>query len=57
MNLCYAPLLDVYKEIEEEMEKEGNQFRVHYAKEVVGHLLLWIPTFFIDDILYGLIYT
>ena len=38
MKLCYAALLDVYKEIEEEMEKEGNQYRVHYAKEVVGHL-------------------
>ncbi|CBI31311.3 unnamed protein product, partial [Vitis vinifera] len=35
MKLCYAALLDVYKEIEEEMEKEGNQYRVHYAKEVM----------------------
>ncbi|KAL6316127.1 hypothetical protein AAG906_015957 [Vitis piasezkii] len=35
MKLCYAALLDVYKEIEEEMEKEGHQYRVHYAKEVM----------------------
>ncbi|XP_034675081.1 valencene synthase-like [Vitis riparia] len=35
MKLCYAVLLDVYKEIEEEMEKEGNQYRAHYAKEVM----------------------
>ncbi|KAL6311280.1 hypothetical protein AAG906_013230 [Vitis piasezkii] len=35
MKLCYVALLDVYKEIEEEMEKEGNQYRVHYAKEVM----------------------
>ncbi|KAJ9676225.1 hypothetical protein PVL29_024963 [Vitis rotundifolia] len=34
MKLSYMALLDVYKEIEEEMEKEGNQYRVHYAKEV-----------------------
>ncbi|KAL6311205.1 hypothetical protein AAG906_000393 [Vitis piasezkii] len=34
----YVALFDEYKEIEEEMEKEGNQYRVHYAKEVVGHL-------------------
>ncbi|KAL6316177.1 hypothetical protein AAG906_016007 [Vitis piasezkii] len=34
MKLCYLELLDVYKEIEEEMEKEGNQYRVHYAKEM-----------------------
>ncbi|KAL6315903.1 hypothetical protein AAG906_013248 [Vitis piasezkii] len=34
MKLCYAALLDVYNEIEEEMEKEGNQYRVHYAKEM-----------------------
>ncbi|KAL6316983.1 hypothetical protein AAG906_024522 [Vitis piasezkii] len=35
MKLCYVALLDVYKEIEEEVEKEGNQYRVHYAKEVM----------------------
>ncbi|KAL6318349.1 hypothetical protein AAG906_039441 [Vitis piasezkii] len=34
MKLCYVALLDVYKEIEEEMEKEGNQYRVHYAIEM-----------------------
>ncbi|KAJ9678956.1 hypothetical protein PVL29_021001 [Vitis rotundifolia] len=33
MKLCYVALLDVYKEMEEEMKKEGNQYRVHYAKE------------------------
>ncbi|KAL6321843.1 hypothetical protein AAG906_035542 [Vitis piasezkii] len=33
MKLCYVALLDVYREMEEEMEKEGNQYRVHYAKE------------------------
>ncbi|KAL6311322.1 hypothetical protein AAG906_025541 [Vitis piasezkii] len=38
MKPCYVALFDVYKEIEEEMEKEGNQYTVHYAKEVVGHL-------------------
>ncbi|KAL6316125.1 hypothetical protein AAG906_015955 [Vitis piasezkii] len=38
MKPSYVALFDVYKEIEEEMEKEGNQYRVHYAKEVVGHL-------------------
>ncbi|RVW82864.1 Valencene synthase [Vitis vinifera] len=34
MKLCYVALLDVYKEIEGEMEKEGNQYWVHYAKEM-----------------------
>nr|ADR74194.1 (E)-beta-caryophyllene synthase [Vitis vinifera] len=31
MKLFYVALLDVYKEIEEEMEKERHQYRVHYA--------------------------
>ena len=35
MKLYYVALLDLYKEIEEEMEKEGYQYRVHYAIEVV----------------------
>ena len=38
MKLCYVTLLDVYKEIEDDMEKQGKQYRVHYAKEEVGHL-------------------
>ncbi|KAJ9676241.1 hypothetical protein PVL29_024976 [Vitis rotundifolia] len=33
MKRCYVELLDVYKEIEEEMEKDGNQYRVQYAIE------------------------
>uniref|UniRef100_A0A5B7AU55 Putative Terpene synthase 21 isoform 3 n=1 Tax=Davidia involucrata TaxID=16924 RepID=A0A5B7AU55_DAVIN len=33
MKLCYEALLDVYEEIEEEMAKQGNSYRVHYAKE------------------------
>ncbi|RVW31531.1 Valencene synthase [Vitis vinifera] len=37
MKHCYVALLDVYKEIEEEMEKKGNQYRVQYAIEAVGH--------------------
>ncbi|KAL6311208.1 hypothetical protein AAG906_000449 [Vitis piasezkii] len=31
MKLFYVALLDVYNEIEEEMEKERHQYRVHYA--------------------------
>ena len=38
MKYYYVALLDVYKEIEKEMEKAGYQYRVHYAIEVVGHL-------------------
>ena len=40
MKHFYVALLDVYKEIEEEMEKEGNQYRVQYAIEAVGHSAL-----------------
>ena len=40
MKHCYVALLDVYKEIEEEMEKEGNQYRVQNAIEAVGHSAL-----------------
>ncbi|KAL6311315.1 hypothetical protein AAG906_025533 [Vitis piasezkii] len=40
MKHCYVALLDVYKEIEEEMEKKGNQYRVQYAIEAVGHSAL-----------------
>ncbi|KAL6311211.1 hypothetical protein AAG906_000480 [Vitis piasezkii] len=35
MKLFYVALLDVYKEIEEEMEKERFQYRVHYAIEAM----------------------
>ncbi|WKA11651.1 hypothetical protein VitviT2T_029130 [Vitis vinifera] len=35
MKHFYVALLDVYKEIEEEMEKEGNQYRVQYAIEAM----------------------
>ncbi|KAJ9676254.1 hypothetical protein PVL29_024989 [Vitis rotundifolia] len=35
MKHCYVALLDVYKEIEEEMEKERYQYRVHYAIEAM----------------------
>ncbi|KAL6318348.1 hypothetical protein AAG906_039440 [Vitis piasezkii] len=35
MKLFYVALLDVYKEIEEEMEKERYQYRVHYAIEAM----------------------
>ena len=37
MKLCYVALLDVYNEIEEEMEKDGYQYRLHYAIEAVGY--------------------
>ncbi|RVW82866.1 Valencene synthase [Vitis vinifera] len=35
MKLFFVALLDVYKEIEEEMEKERYQYRVHYAIEAM----------------------
>ncbi|RVW19962.1 Valencene synthase [Vitis vinifera] len=35
MKHFYVALLDVYKQIEEEMEKEGNQYRVQYAIEAM----------------------
>ncbi|KAL6318343.1 hypothetical protein AAG906_039435 [Vitis piasezkii] len=35
MKLFYVALLDVYKEIEEEMKKERYQYRVHYAIEAM----------------------
>ena len=42
MKLCYVTLLNVYKEIEEEMEKQGYQYWLHYAIEVVGQSFLCI---------------
>ncbi|RVW82924.1 Valencene synthase [Vitis vinifera] len=39
MKHCYVALLDVYKEIEEEMEKKGNQYRVQYAIEAMKNLV------------------
>ncbi|KAA8526921.1 hypothetical protein F0562_008850 [Nyssa sinensis] len=38
MKLCYEALLDVYEEIEEEMAKQGNLYRVHYAKGAIKQL-------------------
>ncbi|CBI31267.3 unnamed protein product, partial [Vitis vinifera] len=35
MKLFYVTLLDLYKEIDQELEKDGNQYRVYYAKEVL----------------------
>ncbi|KAL6315667.1 hypothetical protein AAG906_004840 [Vitis piasezkii] len=35
MKLFYVILLDLYKEIDQELEKDGNQYRVYYAKEVL----------------------
>ena len=37
VKLCYVELLHVYKEIEEEMDKEGNQYQVQYVIEAVRH--------------------
>ena len=42
MKLSYVAILDVYKEIEEEMEKDGYQYRLPYAIEAVGYLYLCI---------------
>ena len=42
MKLFYVALLDVYNEIEEEMEKQGYHYRLHYAIEAVRHLYLCI---------------
>lgn len=36
MEVIYQVLLDVYKEIEEEMDKEGKANCFHYAKEAVS---------------------
>ena len=35
MKVIYQALLDVYKEIEEEMDKEGKAYSFHHAKEAV----------------------
>lgn len=35
MRHVYATLLDVYREMEEELSKEGKSYRVDYAKEAV----------------------
>ena len=42
MKLFYVALLDVYNEIEEEMEKQGYHYRLHHAIEAVRHLYLCI---------------
>ncbi|KAL3849360.1 hypothetical protein ACJIZ3_011242 [Penstemon smallii] len=38
MRVCYQALLDVYAEMEEEMEKVGRSYGVHYAKEEMKKL-------------------
>ena len=35
MKPCYQALLEVYEEMEEEIAKEGNLYRVQYAKAAV----------------------
>ncbi|GAB2227624.1 hypothetical protein Droror1_Dr00009450 [Drosera rotundifolia] len=39
MRLCYQTLLDVYSEMEEEIAKEGNAYRIGYAKEAMKTLV------------------
>ncbi|KAA8526913.1 hypothetical protein F0562_008858 [Nyssa sinensis] len=39
MKLCYEALLNVYEEFGEEMAKQGNSYRVHYAKEAMKQLV------------------
>ncbi|KAL9256107.1 (-)-germacrene D synthase-like protein [Drosera capensis] len=39
MRLCYQTLLDVYGEMEEEIAKEGNAYRIGYAKEAMKTLV------------------
>lgn len=41
MEVIYQVLLDVYKEIEEEMDKEGKANCFHYAKEAVSAIFTW----------------
>ncbi|KAL6318345.1 hypothetical protein AAG906_039437 [Vitis piasezkii] len=36
MKVIYQALFDVYKEIEEEMDKEGKAYSFHHAKEAIG---------------------
>ena len=36
MKVCYGGMLDVYTEIEEKLGKEGNLYRIHYAREAVS---------------------
>lgn len=35
MQICYQALLDFFKEIEDEMAKQGRTYRFLYAKEAV----------------------
>ncbi|KAM7486317.1 hypothetical protein LguiA_002326 [Lonicera macranthoides] len=39
MRQIYATLLDVYREMEEELSKEGKSYRVNYAKEAMKQLV------------------
>ena len=36
MKVCYQALLDLYTEFEETLAKEGNLYRMHYAREAVS---------------------
>ncbi|XP_068312110.1 (-)-germacrene D synthase-like [Pyrus communis] len=35
MKVCYQALLDLYAEIEEKLENEGNSYRINYAREAM----------------------
>ncbi|ONI13035.1 hypothetical protein PRUPE_4G199200 [Prunus persica] len=35
MKVCYGAMLDVYTEFEEKLGKEGNLYRIHYAREAM----------------------
>ncbi|KAM1057458.1 hypothetical protein ACFX2A_031397 [Malus domestica] len=43
MKVCYQALLDLYVEIEETLENEGNSYRIRYAREaatpIIGRLV------------------
>lgn len=40
MKVFYKAMLEVYIEIEEELAKEGNLYRIHYAIEAVSPIYL-----------------
>lgn len=35
MKIYYTALLDVYEEIDREISKDGESYRIHFAKEAV----------------------
>ncbi|KAJ4821988.1 hypothetical protein Tsubulata_007541 [Turnera subulata] len=39
MKLCYRTLLDIYEEIERDLEKHGRSYLVHYSKEEMKKLV------------------